>query len=73
MKGIIASLNNKYGIIDINGNILLNFDYEEIKYITKSSSMGEYGRCYLKKDGKYGSYSLRTGRVRECISKYKPY
>ena len=70
---IIASLNNKYGIIDINGNILLNFDYEEIKYITKSSSMGEYGRCYLKKDGKYGSYSLRTGRVRECISKYKPY
>lgn len=57
VKKITVSKNKKYGIVDLNGKILLPLEYDEI------SNWVEYGpekRHFIVKNGKYGLIEFET-------------
>lgn len=60
--GIIAKNNNKYGILDLEGNEKIGFDYENLDY-----AFSEY--YIAKQDGKVGIITVNG--VKACEFKYE--
>lgn len=63
-KGVIVKKDNKYGIIDINNNTLLSFEYDSLGVVETTKNGGKEIFYIAEKNGKYG---LLNGSYRECI------
>jgi hypothetical protein len=50
-----VKINNKWGIIDKNANILAPFEFEHITFIDKNSVFAKY-------NGKYGVLRVPSGK-----------
>lgn len=60
-----SKLKGKYGLLDDNGKIILDFVYDEINFV-EATGLGHW-YCIFKKGEYYGCYYKRYGVLTECI------
>lgn len=60
-----SKLKGKYGLLDDNGKIILDFVYDKINFV-EATGLGHW-YCIFKKGEHYGCYYKRYGVLTECI------
>lgn len=65
---IIVYKDDKYGIINVNGNVVCEVDYDEIGIIKDDVIEGVlFDNIIVKKDQKYGIISYKSGLLKENL------
>ena len=64
-KLFVAKKNDKYGFVDKNGNVVVDFKYE------KAYEFNSYGFAAVKKDGKWGSINEEGKVVAKPVYEFK--
>lgn len=63
----ISKKDDKYGFVDKNGNVIVDYLYDEV------TEQNEYGYAGIKKDGKWGSIDSKGNVVQEPVYQLDDY